>query len=188
MDARSPAELAEEIENDVSQTRNRAEALYRVAEAFEDAGDAPRADDTLTEARAFELYGNDKGEAFPGYFQPRGAIAGGDTDPPRDFFTSHRLEHLSNRARNTPNPIHAARFADVAWDLGVRDFGLAKLAVERYLDCLDLYKANLWDREFEKAAKRAARLAHMLRNEDLSLKAKERLLEHVRSIRLLAGV
>ena len=180
MDARSPAELAEEIANDVSQTRDRAEALHRVAEAFDDAGEASCADDALTEARAFELYGDDKGEAFQGYFQPLAAIAGGTTDPPREFFTPRRLEHLSDHARNTTNPIHAARFADVAWDLGVRDCGLAKLAVEKYLDCLELYKANLWDREFEEAAKRAARLAHMLRNEELSLKVKERLLEHAR--------
>lgn len=180
MDAHSPAELAEEIENDVSQTRDRAEALHRVAEAFKDAGDASRADDALTEARAFELYGDDKGEAFQGYFQPRAASAGGATHPPREFFSSHRLEHLSDRARNTTNPIYAARFADVAWDLGVRDFGLAKLAVEKYLDCLELYKANLWDREFKEAAQRAARLAHMLRNEELSLKVKQHLLKHAR--------
>jgi hypothetical protein len=173
LNARSAAELAEEIENDVSQTRDRAEALHRVAEAFEDAGDASRGDEALTEAHAFELRGDDKGEAFEGYFQPRAAIAGGATDPPRNFFTSRRLEHLSDCARNTRNPIHAARFTDVAWDLGPRDFGLAKLAVEKYLDCLELYKANLWDREFEEAAKRAARLAHMLRNEELSSKVRE---------------
>ena len=180
MDARSPAGLAEEIENDVSQTRDRAEALRRVAEAFKEGGDTSRADEALTEACAFELYGDDKGEAFQGYFQPHAAIAGGATDPPREFFSSRRLEHLSDRARNTTNPIHAARFADVAWDLGVRDFGLAKLAAEKYLECLELYKANLWDREFEEAAKRAARLAHMLRNEELSLKVGERLLQHTR--------
>jgi hypothetical protein len=179
LNARSAAELAEEIENDVSQSRDRAEALHRVAEAFKDAGDS-RADEALTEARVFELYGDDKGEAFKGHFQPIASIAGGATDPPRNFFSSRRLEHLSDRARNTHNPIHAARFADVAWDLGLRDFGLAKLAVEKYLDCLELYKANLWDREFEEAAKRAARLAHMLRNEELSLKVRECLIEHAR--------
>lgn len=181
MNAPSPIGLMEAIENDISQTRERAEALHRVAEAFEGVGDASRAEDVLTEARAFELYGNDSGEAFSGYFQPPLAFVGGATDPPREFFSNHRLEHLAGRARSTRNPIHAARFADVAWDLGIRDFGLAKLAVEKYLDCLGLYRANRWDREFEEAAKRAARLAHMLRNEDLSLDVRERLLEHARA-------
>ena len=182
MNTPSPAELMEEIENDVSLTRERSGALYRVAEAFKDAGNTSRADDVLIEACVFELYADDKGEAFPGYFQPPLAMVGGPTAPPREFFSSRRLEYLANRAHRTTNPIHAARFADVAWDLGPRDFGLAKLAVEKYLDCLELHRANLWNREFEEAAKRAARLAHMLRNGELSLKVRERLLEYAREL------
>ena len=172
--------LLRELEEDVSSVRDRARVFRRLAEALEGAGDVSRAEDALTEARAFELYGNDNGEAFPGYFQPPVAVVGGATDPPLGFFTPQRLEHLANRALATNNPIHAARFADVAWDFGMRGFEVAKLAVEKYLECLELYKVNRWSRELEEAAKRAARLAHMLRNEELSSKVKERLLEHAR--------
>jgi len=62
----------------------------------------------------------------------------------------------------------------------MRRFEVAKLAVEKCLECLELYKMNRGDREFEEAAKRAARLAHMLRNEESSSKVKERLLEYAR--------
>ncbi len=180
MSAESPTELLRELENDVSRTRDRAQAFRNVAEAFRNADDTTSADGALTEAHAFELYGNANSEAFPGYFQPPIVAEGGITDPPKEFFTQQRLEHLANRARNTNNPIHAARFADVAWDLGKRDFELAMLAVEKYLECLELCKANGWPREFEEAAKRAARLAHMLRNEELSSKVKGKLLTFAR--------
>jgi hypothetical protein len=62
----------------------------------------------------------------------------------------------------------------------MRRFEVAKLAVEKYLECLELYKINRGDRKFEEAAKRAARLAHMLRNEESSSKVKERLLKYAR--------
>ncbi len=175
-----PTRLLRELEEDVSNVRDRAQDFWRLAEAFKAAGDTSRSEDALTEARAFELYGNDNGEAFPGYFQPPIAVVGGATDPPLGFFTRQRLEHLADRARATSNPIHAARFADVAWDFGMRSFEVARLAVDKYLESLELYKANRWDRDFEEAAKRAARLAHMLRNEELSSKVKERLLEYAR--------
>src|SRR5215212_4637875 len=183
-----PTRLLRELEEDVSSARDRAQVFRRLAEAFEAAGDASRAEGALTEARAFDLYGNDNGEAFPGYFQPPVVVAGGPTDPPQGFYTPQRLEHLAERARAASNPIHAARFADVAWDFGMRRFEVAKLAVEKCLECLELYKMNRGDREFEEAAKRAARLAHMLRNEESSSKVKERLLEYARGVRRLAGI
>jgi hypothetical protein len=181
MSGSSPTEMLQEIEEDVSRIRNRAEALGKVAEAFEASGESERAGSVSTEARAFELYGNHKGEAFPGYFQPPVVLEGVATDPPLDFFTPERLDHLARRARGSANPIHAARFADVAWDLGKCDPTLAKLAAERHLECLDLYRDNRWGREFEKSADRVARLAHMLKNDALAAKVKERLLAHARA-------
>lgn len=65
----SSAEPRRELESGVSVNRNRARSFHRLAEAFGDANDSDSEEHALTEAHAFELYGNDNGEAFPGYFQ-----------------------------------------------------------------------------------------------------------------------
>ena len=74
-----PTRLLRELEEDVSSVRDRAQNFRRLTEAFEAAGEASRAEGALTEVRAFDLYGNDNGEAFPGYFQPPVAVAGPPT-------------------------------------------------------------------------------------------------------------
>lgn len=95
-----PTRLLRVLEEDVSSARDRAQDFRRLAEAFEAAGDASRVEGALTEARAFDLYGNDNGGAFPGYFQPPVAVAG----PPGRV-------HLT-RSSTGPDQIAEALLAD----------------------------------------------------------------------------
>jgi hypothetical protein len=185
MSERSPEDLLEELENDVASRRfrfDRARVLREVAEGYEHNGDEDAAEKARIEAAAFELHTRQKNKAFPGYFQPM-TVLEGQTKPARDFFDEDKLNYLAERARTVSNPIHAARFADVVWDLSTsRNPEMARLAIRKYLYCADLYRANGWGTDFGNVIKRAATLASVIHDSDLLSTVKERLLSYMRDL------
>lgn len=183
MTTENPHDILRELEDDVSRWRKRAPHFHRAADAFEASNQSEAAANARTEARAFELYGSHQGGAFAGYFQPVVVITDGVTDPPKDFFTTERLEYLAGRALTSSNPIHSARYADVVWDLAPKkDPEMGRLAAQKYLECSGVYKSNLWDREFEQSVKRAARLASMMRDERLIPLVRSQILSQLREL------
>jgi len=152
-----------ELESNTTDFRhNRYERFLEIAKGYEEAGEQLRADYARMDAMAFALHHYNK-RSFPGYFQPMMEMTDGRTYPPLDFFTDERLKYYSNRARSTNNPIHASRFADVAWDLSKKkDPDMARLAVDNYMDCATQYKINRWGVEFGEVIKRAVALAVLI--------------------------
>lgn len=111
------------------------------------------------------------------------AFSEGQTAPPRGFFDEEKLNYLAERARTVSNSIHAARFADVVWDLATsKNPEMARLAIRKYLDCANLYRANKWGTDFGDAIKRAAELANMIRDLDLLATVKRNVLSHIRDL------
>jgi hypothetical protein len=186
MSERPPEDVYRELEDDVANYRissGRAQVLREVSEGYEPKGDQIAAENTRIEAAAFELHTRQTNKAFSGYFQPMIVFSEGHTAPPQDFFDEEKLNYLTVQARTVSNPIHAARFADVAWDLATRrNPEMARLAVRKYLDCANLYRANRWGTDFGDAIKRAAELANMIRDSGLLSTVKENVLSRMRDL------
>ena len=186
MSERSPEDILKELEEDVVVRRfssARAGSFREVAEAYDREGDNDRAESARIEAAAFDLITRQRNRAFPGYFQPMIVFSEGQTAPPRDFFNDEKLDHLTVRAQSTSNPIHAARFVDVVWDLATsKNPEMARLAVRKYLECVALYRTNGWGTDFGDAIKRAAELATMLRDQSLLSTVKENVLSYMREL------
>lgn|GEM_PF-3093063 len=177
----TPIELLREVEEDTKRFRwERGDRLTEIAKGFEREGDSENAQKVHSEAAAFRLCNS--GDTFPGYFQPSIVFADGRASPCRGFFTGERLEHLKERAKTCANPIHAARFADVVWDLsasGKKDPGMARLAITKYLVCCGIYRDNLWGVEFADSIKRAAQLSSMLKDEEALTQVRDTIFEHL---------
>ncbi len=184
MTSRSPQYILQELENDVTNRHyDRANVLHEVAAGYERAGDEEKAARLRTEAAAFALSTRQRERVFPGYYQPWYVSSEGHTMPDKAFFDEDALRHLSERARVVSNPIHAARFADVVWDLASpKDPAMARLAVRKYVECVDLYRTNGWGIDFGDAIKRAAALAAMVRDAELLALVKKLVLRHMREL------
>src|SRR5215208_4417047 len=184
MTSRSPQDILQELENDVTNRHyGRADVLHEVATGYERAGDEEKAGNLRAEAATFALSTRQRGRVFPGYYQPWYVSSEGHTVPDKAFFDGDTLDHLSARARVISNPIHAARFADVVWDLASpKDPAMARLAVTKYVECIDLYRTNGWGTYFGDAIKRAAALAAMVRDVELLALVKERVLRYMREL------
>lgn len=132
--------------------------LGKILKGYEELSDSEQTELLRTELAAFYL--STRGDSFPGYYQPAFVMTDGSTSPSLGYFTDTRLDYLSKRASNTTNPIHAARFADVAWDLRrKKQVNDAHLAIDQYIKCAQLYKKNLWGQEYGESIHRASDLA-----------------------------
>ena len=159
MSERNPEDILKELEDDKNRPFDRASILWKVAHGYEKRGHGEKAQRARIEAKAFDLRTEkeQRNKSFPGYFQPWWAISEEQIAEVREFFDEKALSHLANKASTVSNPIHAARFADVAWDFAIRkDPEVAKLAIRKYMDCADLYCAIGWGPDFGAAMKRLA--------------------------------
>lgn len=112
-----------DLESDTAKYRHdRVQRAFEIAKAYEDLGEKERAEHARMEAVALNLPHH--GGQFPGYFQPVLVLTDGRVDPPLEYFTDDRLRYYSERARQTGNCIHAARFADIAWDFSQKNNGV----------------------------------------------------------------
>jgi hypothetical protein len=179
MSEESPEDLFKEIEGDTSHTRFARWGIFqRIAEGFERIGDPAKAENARTEFAAFLLL--TEGDHFQGYFQPFAVFTDGHTSPPQDFFDLARVRHLEQRARHSSNPIHASRFADVVWDFSEKkDIDIARIAIDRYLECAELYKKNKWGLELGEALTRSACLSSMIGDLQRIAKVKEHILRYL---------
>jgi len=184
MTSRSPQDILQELEDDITNRRyGRAGILQEVASGFQRMGEEEKAARARTEAASLALSTKQRNRTFTGYFQPWYVSSEGQTVPDKSFFDDDKLQYLSQRARVVSNPIHAARFADVVWDLASpKDPTMARLAVGKYLECVDLYRSNGWGTDFADAIKRAAALAAMMRDSGMLSMVKERVLRHVKEL------
>lgn len=160
----SPERRLQEFESNTHNYRfNRDRELQEIANECRATGLQNKGQEILVESTAFKLCTH--GDTFPGYFQPMFVFTDGQALPPLSYFTPERLAYLSLRAIQTKNPIHAARYADVAWDLASqKNIEMARLAIDRYLDCVEVFKRNNWGIEMASALKRAASLASLIRD------------------------
>lgn len=115
----SPEELQAQYaaleKNTTTFRHSRQSELGKILRGYEELKDTENIERIRTELSAFYLCS--RGNSFPGYYQPAFVMTNGSTSPSLDYFSDVRLAHLSKRASETANPIHAARFADIAWDL-----------------------------------------------------------------------
>jgi hypothetical protein len=180
MNEKTPQELFDEIENDTTGYRHdRGDSLHKVTERFEKKGDNDTADKIKTEAAALMLC--DRGDSYPGFFQPFFMSTNGVTIPPRDFFTV--LTYLAERAKSSKNPIHSSKYADVVWDLSKeKDAEIARIAIARYLELSEIYKRNKWGVEFGDVLKRAAELCSMINDKGWIEKTKDLILKNLNEL------
>lgn len=178
----APEKTLKELEGDTSRFRfDRSRHFQDVAKKYEKLGDKSSADKARTEAAAFMLH--TRGDSFPGYFQPLIVFTNGATAPSRDFFNSERLNHLTERAKTSQNPIHSSRFADVVWDLSTKkNPEMARIAIDKYLGTAEIYEKNGWGVEFGEVLKRSAFLASMIHDSERLIKAKETILKYFREL------
>jgi hypothetical protein len=161
----SPEELQAQyiaLETDTTGFRHsRQSELGKILRGYEELADKEQIEKIRTELSAFYLC--TKGDSFPGYYQPTFVMTDGSTSPSLSYFSGDRLEYLSKRAAETTNPIHAARFADVAWDLSKnKRIDDAKIAIDRYITCARLYKTNLWGVEYGASIRRSVELTVLI--------------------------
>jgi len=150
------------LEKDTTAFRHsRQSELGKILRGYEELHDTENIERIRAELSAFYLCS--RGNSFPGYYQPAFVMTDGSTSPSLDYFSDARLEYLSKRASETTNPIHAARFADVSWDLSKKKRTEdARVAINRYIDCAKLYKKSLWGVEYGKSIHRAVKLATII--------------------------
>lgn len=151
-----------ELEGDTSCFRyERSTLLSNIVSKYEKLGNNEEAKNIMYEAAAFMLC--EHGDSFTGYFQPMAVFTSGATVPPREFFSPEALQYLEKRANTTHNPIIASRFADVVWDLpSQKNPKMARLAIDKYLECAEIYMKNLWGVEFSISIKRIVQLATVI--------------------------
>jgi len=177
MSEKSPEDLLKEIEGDTSVKRFvRWDAFLEIVKGFERIGDRDKAENARTEYAAFLLI--TEGDHFPGYFQPFAVFTDGSTSPPRDLLSPERLRYLEQRARDSSNPIHASRFADVVWDFS-QNIEMAHLAVDKYLECAELYKKNRWGLELAETLARSASLSAMISDTQRLTRVKRAILRYL---------
>jgi hypothetical protein len=155
--------------------------LLKIADAYESSGEHEKAEELRTESAAFML--GTGGDAFPGYFQPFLVMTDGTTSPPRTFFDAIRLGYLAVRAQTSSNPIHVSRYADVVWDFSEKkDVRIARIAVDAYVKCAELFRRNSWGIEFGEALSRALSLSLMIRDSGRVSSAKQAILGYLRNL------
>ena len=179
MSEKPPEDLLKEIEGDTSVTRFCRWGIFqKIAEGFARIGDESKAENARTEYAALLLIA--EGNHFPGYFQPFAVFTDEKTSPPREFFDPARLSYLEQRARTSSNPIHASRFADVVWDFSEKkDIEIAQIAIDKYLECAELYKKNRWGLELVEALARGASLSSMINDSQRLAEVKEGILRYL---------
>lgn len=184
MTEQSPEDILRKLEDDTTNHHfDRAGGLWKVVQAYEKRGDEEKSEKARIEARTFELRTKQRNKVFPGYFQPWWASSEEEIAEAQEFFNKEALSYLADKAGTVSNPIHAARFADVVWDLAVpKNPAMAKLAIQKYLDCTDLYHVNGWGTDFGDAIKRAATLAATIHDAELLSAVKERVLNYMREL------
>jgi lysyl-tRNA synthetase class 1 len=147
-------------------------ALFQVARDYIAVGEKALADKAERQAVAFMLH-TGRG-SFPGHFQPLAEFAGGATNPPLEFFSDERLAQYAEAARHASSPVHAARYADIAWEFSKRkDPAMARLAIDSYVAAAAVYRRNLWGVEYSEALRRALQLATLFHDEERLGKIKD---------------
>lgn len=147
-------------------------ALLQVARDYVAVGEKSLGDKAERQAVAFMLH-TGRG-SFPGHFQPMAEFTGGATNPPVEFFSDERLAQYAEEARRAPSPVHAARYADIAWEFSKRkDPAMARLAIDSYVAAAAVYRQNLWGVEYSGALRRGLQLSTLLRDEERLGKLKD---------------
>lgn len=166
-----PDKMRAELEDKVNNYRfTRGDILNKIASMYKEQERGDESDNITAEAAAFLL--TERGDTFPGYFQPRAVFADENTLPPYDFFSDDILNYLKKRANRTKNSIIASRFADVVWDFS-RDIEMARLAIDAYIDTVKIFKKNLWGVEYARDITRAIQLASMINDSKFIEKIKD---------------
>jgi hypothetical protein len=178
----APDVRRKQLEEDTSRFRhNRHSLLFEIAEEYQKNGDEEEAKGVRAEAAALMLC--ERGDSFPGYYQPMMTFTNGATSPPLSFFSSEVLEYLGDRGRTIHNPILASRFTDVVWDLSqTKDPQMARIAIDNYFKCISIYKSNSWGVELSIAIKRAVQLASMINDVGRLSHAKENIFRLMREL------
>ena len=178
----NPDELRKESEEDTScLCPGRSSLLLKIVDEYERRGNKTEAEDIRAEAAALMLC--DRGDSFPGYYQPMATFTNGATVPSLTFFLTEVLSKLENRAKTSRNPILASRFADVVWDLSaVKNPEMARIAVDKYLECVDIYKDNSWGLELATCIKRSVQIANMINDAQRLTRVKEIILKQMREL------
>lgn len=159
----NPDEMKENLENKVDNYRfTRGEILNKIADKYKEQGQEDEAYNIRAEAAAFLLI--EQGDTFPGYFQPLAVFADETTLPPYEYFSKDILDYLKNRAKSTKNSIISSRFADVVWDFA-KDVEMARLAIDKHVDAVKIFKKNLWGVEYARDIARAIQIASMINDE-----------------------
>lgn len=91
-------------------------------------------------------------------FGPLAIREDGSQLPDPAVFTHDALDYYAQRADETLNPIHRARYCDFLWEKR-RDHKFARGATDAYLECLPIYLANGWYVQAADAISRAMELA-----------------------------
>ena len=111
-----------------------------------------------------------------GRFGPVATCEDGSQLPDPATFTDEALDYYAQRAEETSNPIHRARYCDFLWEKR-REHHFARNAIDAYLDCLTVCLANRWYHEAADVVSRALELALGLSDGHRIKKVRERLLE-----------
>jgi len=168
-----PDILKKQLENTLDNFRfNRYELLLKISELYKKKDKTEEANYAQYESAAFSLIVDMPNITFPGHFQPLIVYSDGSTIPSVDYFSKTVLDYLESRAISTKNPILSARFSDVVWDFRKGDVKIAKIAIDRYIECIGIYKKNLWAQEYASSISRAIQLASMINDSEYLLKLK----------------
>jgi len=170
--------LVKELDQDISHLGlSRCRFFEQVIQKHEKLLDEGAIEKAKAEVAAFALI--TRGDSFPGYYQPLAVFTDGTTFPSRQYFDWGRLEYLAERARCSSNPINAARYADVVWDLSEKkDVEMARFAIDEHLKCAEIYKKAKLGTEFENSLKRAASLSSMINDKSRLAETKNAILRY----------
>lgn len=176
----NPKEIVSEIEKDVSTLRwshQRANKFSEAGRLFKEQGVILKAKEMAWETALFYLsYANYKvREKTKQRFFPKVTYTNGSVFPDPKSFSQDSIEYFRKRAKETPNPIHRARYGDIVWELQ-RDHQYARIAIDSYIECFPIFMKNKWMNELADSLLRASELALSLNDPSEIVKAKENIL------------
>lgn len=87
------------------------------------------------------IWRGEKGKVF----LPRRTLSNGRVNPDTSDFTDETFVYFRKRANETKSPIHKCRYCEAVWVLsGADDKHIyARLAIDAYLECADIYFKNI---------------------------------------------
>lgn len=186
---RSPMSICEilsKIEEDTTEMRwghQRSKLFAEAAELYEKRGDHENIRKMGWEIVLFYLRPLDYDDTKKNgnRFAPMFEYTNGTISPDKKTFSKDQIEYYKMRAELSDNPIMTSRYSDIVWDLA-RDHVYARLAVEKYLECREIYLKNRWHNEVADSLTRAAGISLSLRDNEQIEKVRNVIIKTMREL------